>query len=384
MHLQPDALGRPVCFCQHRVRLYAGCMLRLLCLLCLCCAPLWAVAPERGSDFTLESAALEIRLLPGNEAEVACRVTLANPGAAGEFELSLPDDFIPAKQHEAFTLQLDGKAHAPAGHESRAFRWKLRIEAGARHTLAWSYNCGTTLLPHAHILGRRELRVRLSHLRGYAALPESVPVSVAFTGLPPELFGQTADAPLKLQHAGGRQIEDFSFSWFAATIAGKTASLTALRDSFSEPQRTAENRAWTATLADLADVQSLAGDHAALAATCETLAKLERDSGTTITHCGPGAQWRRYVPWELRRLAALEAAGQDTKKCARAAKAAMQQRWAAYLEARGKPRPFDHFDFVKFGSYWDYDWPRTRELYARALEILGEADAAKAVKEVRD
>lgn len=361
-------------------------MLRLLCLLCLLCPPLWAVAPERGSGLALESVALELKLLPGADAraEVACRLTLANPGAAGDFQLSLPDDFIPLKQHEAFTMLVDGKAHPPDGHESRAFQWKLHLEAGARHELAWTYTCGAALLPQAHPLGRRQMRVRLSHLRGYATLPDSLPVKLTYTGLAPELLGQSADAPLSLQHAGGAQIDDFEFSWFASTLKDRTAALVALRDSFSEPQRTAENRSWTATLADLADVQTLAGEHAALAASCESLAKLERDSGKAITHCGPGAQWRRYVPWELRRLQALEASGADAKACAQAAKAVMQARWPAYLEARAKPRPFDHFDAASFGNYWDYDWPRTRELYARALEILGEAEAAKAVKETKD
>jgi hypothetical protein len=362
-------------------------MPRLLCLIVLLCPPLWAVAPERGSSLALESAALELKLQGaegGVSAEVECRLTIINTGAAGDFRLSLPDDLIPSAQHEGFRLRLDGEAIKPDSHESRAFHWKLRLDADAKHELAWSCTCGTTLLPQAHPLGRRRLRVRLSHLRGYAALPETLPVTLVYTALAPELFGQAAATPLNLQHTAGKQIEDFSFTWFAAGLADKTAALLALRDSFNEPQRTAANRSWTATLADLADVQALAGEHAALASTCETLAKLERDSGKAITHCGPGAQWRRYVPWELRRLAALEAAGADAKDCARAAKAMMQARWPAYLEARGKPRPFDHFDVATFGSYWDYDWPRTRELYARALEILGEADAARLVKEIRD
>jgi hypothetical protein len=59
----------------------------------------------------------------------------------------------------------------------------------------------------------------------------------------------------------------------------------------------------------------------------------------------------------------------------------VRQRWQAYLDARDKRRPFDHFDAAKFGSYWDYDWDRTRELYAQVLEILGEEDAAADVRD---
>ncbi|MCB9933632.1 MAG: hypothetical protein H6841_09445 [Planctomycetes bacterium] len=362
-------------------------MLRLLCLVCLLCPPLWAVAPERGTSLTLESAQLEVRLLPaedGVNAEVTCRITVRNDGDALDASMELPDDFIPLKQREAFTLQVDGKAEAPDKHESRAFHWTLHFANAATRELSWSYTCGTTLLPHVHILGRRELRVRLSHLRGYAALPESVPVTVNIGGQQPELFGQATDGPLSLTHTAGAPIQDFSFSWFASTIAARTAVLAAQRDSTGEAQRTAANSSWTATLADLADLQALAGDHEALAATCETLAGLERESGQAITHCGPGAQWRHYVPWELRRLQALEAAGADTKPCAAQARSVLEARWPAYLQARVKLRPFDHFDFVKFGSYWDYDWPRTRDLYARALEILGESEAARTVKETED
>ena len=121
--------------------------------------------------------------------------------------------------------------------------------------------------------------------------------------------------------------------------------------------------------------------HAELAEVCATLADLEATAGKAITHCGPWAEWRRHVPWELQRMHALAQSGKDAQQAATAAKTRMTKIWPVYLAARKKAQPFEHFDRRKYGNYHDYDWDRTRELYAAALELLGDAIAAQAVRD---
>ena len=153
-----------------------------------------------------------------------------------------------------------------------------------------------------------------------------------------------------------------------------------MRDAFREEQRTFENRSYTDTLIALTEVFRIAGDHQAVADTSETLAKLEAAAGKAITGCGPWASWRKYIPWQLRRLRALQALGQDAKDCATQCVTAVDPVWVAYGEAKTHPRPFDHFDATKFGNFWDYDWIATRDLFATALELSGDKDRAEQVR----
>jgi hypothetical protein len=367
----------------HRT-VYAVRMLKLACLLTLFCAPLLAVAPEAGTTLVLESAVVDITLAPEKDSvsvSVSQRLMVQNTGDAADFNLALSDGLVPQKLHESFVLKVGQDELKPAHAEGR-FTWTIRVAEAVQ--LEWTITGGATRLPHVHPLGTRELTVPLAHLRTYAALPESFTVTVNHTGLPGELFGREDDTSFTVQHVAGARVQNFNLSWFASTLRDKRAGLAGTLETFKDKHPTAENRLYTTTLAHAVDLAALAGDDEAVAAHGETLAALEAQSGHAITLCGPWAEWRRYVPWQLLRLRALEALGRDTADCAKLAVATMAERWPAYLKARAAARPFDEFDAAKFGSYGDYDWKTTRELYARALEINGDAAAAVAVAEVED
>jgi hypothetical protein len=359
-------------------------MLKLACLLTLFCAPLLAVAPEAGSTLALESATVEITLAPEKDSvsmTVSQRLTIRNTGDATDFNLGLSDGLVPQKLHDSVVLKAGLEELKPA-HSKGRFTWTIRVEGAV--DLEWTITGGTTRLPHVHPLGTRELTVPLTHLRTYTALPEGFTITVNHAGLPGELFGREDDTAFTVQHAAGARVQDFNLSWFASTLQDKRAGLASTLETFKDKHPTAENRLYTTTLAHAVDLAALAGDDEAVAAHCETLAALETQSGHAITLCGPWAEWRRYVPWQLLRLRALEALGRDTADCAKLAVAAMAERWAAYLKAKAAARPFDEFDAGKFGSYGDYDWKATRELYRRALEINGDVEAAAAVAGLED
>ena len=357
-------------------------MFRLICLLTLFCAPLLA----EETNFVVREVGVDVRLTQpegsGVTAAVSCKLSVRNDGVeAGTLQLAIPMAPIPIAKEHVFIILIDGVATEPESDSSDIYRWSIQIEPAQSITLAWSYTAGTTLLPNLHPLGRRRLIVPLANLRTLGAMPEFVTIKVRHSGLPAALF---RDSVLDFTHPGGQRVQDFTFEWFATTIAEKRAQLEATRAGFNAKQQSAENRSYTLTLVQLADVLELADDYAALAKTCDTLARLEASGALPITHCGPGAIWRRYVPWCLRQLAAQEKTGDDTKQAASEARAIMEPRWKAYLHAKDTPRPFDQFDRKRFGNYWDYDWARTRELYARALEVLGDEKAAANVREAEE
>jgi hypothetical protein len=352
-------------------------MFRLALLLVMCCAPLAAVAPTGDTLLELEAASLDISISAEHGAVVRTSLTVRNPAEAAEFEFELADALVPEDQRKEFALSVNAAATTPI-HSDHHFRWSIKVEGKVE--FAWTVSTGSTALPHRHALGRRELTVRLAHLRKYAALPAQIAVNIAHS-LPAELFGREDAAPFSLEHDGGRRIADYTLGWFESTLKSKRAKLDETLESINAKQRTAQNRQYTHTLAHLVDLATLAGDHGAVATHCEALAALEAAAGQALTLCGPWAEWRRYVPWQLQRLRALEALAQDAKACAAQAVSSMAERWPAYLKARKAARPFDDFA-ERFGVYWDYDWTTTRDLYARALEISGDAEAGKAVRSV--
>ena len=359
-------------------------MLRLYVLLALLATPVLAFAPESGATRKLEAATIEIdiKLVEDTPAvSVTHRLTIRNTGEAADFTLSLADHLVPEKSHNTFMVRIGDAEQKPALIDRR---FECTIHVGGTAQIEWTTSGGATSLPHVHPLGKRELTVRLVHLRSYAALPANIGIVVTHEGLSGELFGRQDDAPFTLEHPAGTRLQDFNLSWFASTLPNKRAELGKTLESFKDKQPGADNRLYTTTLAHLVDLALHAGDNEAVAAHCETLATLEVASSMAITLCGPWAEWRRYVPWQLLRLRALEALGRDTTECAKLAVTVMTERWPAYLKAKAAARPFDEFDVAKFGSYWDYDWQTTRTLYARALEITGDTDAAAAVSGVED
>ncbi|MCB9893582.1 MAG: hypothetical protein H6839_03955 [Planctomycetes bacterium] len=360
-------------------------MIRILLLGLLYSAPL--LAAEQEATPALVSASVEVHLRPdekGVSAEIAFHVVVRNDGEPGTFEFGIPLDSIPTKKNEEFAITVDTKALPAQSDSDGQYRWTLELGAGQQVDLSWSYTGGTTLLPQLHPLGRRRLTLPLAHLRRFAALPDSVSITVHYADLPAELFERTDTTPLKFAQPAGKRMEDFQLTWFASTLAARISEQEARREAFSEKQRTAVNRGFTSTLVLLADLYARAGKHVALAETCARLAELEASSNTTITHCGPSAGWRKYVPWRLLQVDALEKAGVDARQAAEAARAHMQVLWPAYLKAREGTRPFDQLDRSKHGNYWDYDWKRTRELYAHVLEVLGDNQGAESVRDVQD
>lgn len=352
-------------------------MCRLLFFLCLIPAPLFAVSV--GDKAALELTDLRAGItLSKDEATVTCKATVHNPSDEKlTSQLTLPNELVPEDQRKDYKLKVAGIPRA----SSTALRWSVDFEPGQRLEIAWVVTLNPVDLPHAHPLGLREVRVSLSHMRGYVALPERVHFTITAADMPVELFESRDSDTEKVDVEVDAHIEDFSYTWFAETWEAKRDALVAIREEFTESQRTHLNRSYTETLVHLADVYAMEDEHAALAEVCVTLTALEKSGRRAITHCGPWARWRKHVPWQLRRVEALQKAGEETKAAAQAAKEHLAVVWAAHLEAGKHPQPFERFDRSKYGNYWDYDWDRTRELYATALELLGENDAAQAVRD---
>lgn len=382
---KPDALGRPVCFCGLRICPYAIGMIRLLLILSLFCAPLLAVTPSSEGSISLDSLDVVAVLSLVDEdvrVSIACTASLKNAGDERDVELLLPTDLVPKPNRDEFVLTIDTKTQKPAGQRDGQFYWTVHFDTEQIRTFSWTITRGVASLPQAHPLGRLQLSVPLSHMRNLVALPESFSIEVQHAGFAPELFGQGNEDRTQLREPIEERLEDFSFQWFAATRTEKTAAFAQQLEEFTDAQRVPSNRSYTRTLVSLTELYALANDHQAVADTCATLDDLETSAGRVITHCGPWAQWRKYVPWRLRQLQALRARESETSDCVESCLAVMRTRWAAYTEAMTFARPFDHFDAAKFGAFWDYDWVTTRDLYADALELSGNAQQATDVREV--
>ncbi|MBZ0137141.1 MAG: hypothetical protein K8I27_12300 [Planctomycetes bacterium] len=354
-------------------------MFRLIALMFAFHAPLFAVSVSGGSPLALTDLRVTIDLSTvetGPRATVTCKAVIHNPGAqAYGARISLPRDVVPENQREGYAIEVGGVTREPDDPDK--FAWKVHFEADQQLIVTWSCTLIPTDLPHAHPLGLRSVRVELAHMRGYTELPEAVSVTVTAVGFPPALFGRTVGETGSKTIAVRSHPEDYVFQWYAETYESRTGSLAATLKAFTDAQRTHVNRSYTETLVHLADLYEFKGDKTSLAETCAVLAALETDAARVITHCGPWATWRKHVPWQLRRFAAL---GND-KAAANEAKLAMTAVWDEYLKAAAEAQPFEHFDRSRFGNYWDYDWARTRELYANALELLGDTEAAQAVRD---
>ena len=356
-------------------------MLRLILIACFFCAPCFAVVCGDEGKLALESMDVSVQLIESEQVltvEVTCTAVLHNPAEAFDTTLMLPSELIPKTERETCVIRLDTVEKKVDSEAQGQLIWQVHFDTDQSITVSWTRSIGITRLPQAHPLGRCQLTVQLGYMRGFVSYPDTRSVVIRHDGLAPELFDQTDDGPISLEQRTGARVQDFSFSWFETTLVAKTKAMMLLKDSFKEAQRTHENRSYTDTLVRLTELHELAGDNQAVAETCKTLAKLEADAGHAITHCGPWAEWRRYVPWQFRRLRALKA--EDAKDAAVEAVAAMAARWAAYQEARRFTRPFDHFDAITFGNFWDYDWVATRDLYATALELTGDGEGAQEIR----
>lgn len=344
----------------------------------LSCAPLHAVTLMPGpakAVVKITEIRAEIALSPqdaGMHAEYACFLRLENPGAEVAITLSLPNE--PAAQ-----IKLGSEALTAVSGDDRT-EWSLDLPAGFTElTCAWQVV--PRKVSHLHVLGQWRMAFPLQRLRGFAAYPDAATLAVRWEKLDAALFGAPADATnVRFSHAISREPAAFTFEWFGATVQQRLAEVAAQRDAFSEVQRRHDNRAYTEVLVTLAELLALKYDHAAVAAVCATLIDLEAAAGHAITHCGPWAKWRKHVPWSLRYVAALRDAGSLTQTAAKAAVKATESLWSDYQAARAETRPFEHFKPEHNGNYWDYDWPRVRELFALALELAGEADRAAAIR----
>lgn len=363
----------------------------------LCVSPLLAVSPEFEDriDHGLELETANVRAnisKPDNvtQAEIIVEFTIINVGDELDdvdslsFDLVLPARVIPKSQRAEFKF-ISKDRQLVTNAEDDEFRCPITLRDNTRLTVAWSWTIPLTSLPHEHPLGRRMFHVPLQYARGFVNLPDTLEVQVRYDGLPDELFGRDeplADGFIDARRAIDGKLEHVEYRIFADTLDSRLKTAQARLEGFTEAQKTAENRAYTETLVLLSELNALAENFDVCAENCATLATLEAESGTTISHCGPWAKWRKYVPWALKRLEYNQLAGAEAN--AESAKSCMKDRWPAYLKARNERRPFDHFDVARFGNFWAYDWDRTRELYARTLEILGEEEDAANVRKTKD
>jgi hypothetical protein len=221
------------------------------------------------------------------------------------------------------------------------------------------------------IFGRYSLRVPLQHMKGWAALPTSFTVSIEYNGLSPELFDRESEGSFNLEHSAAEGARDFVLSFKARTRKGLQDDARRSIESVKEADRTAANTRYTAALVDLADALRADNDREALLDTLTRLQALEASGGKAITHCGPWAPWRRYVPWSLQRMELLETMGRakDAAAVATEAASALLTTLESQAVAASKPRPHEHFDEAKLGRYYDYDWDRTRKLFEHAQTL---------------
>ena len=358
---------------------YAVYMCRVLILFCLLQAPLFAVTAGENSPLTLHDLRVSLDLSIDG-AKVTYKATLHNPSEeAHDCLLTLPKHLVPKAQQDGYTLKVAGIARKP--EQADDLQWNITFDAGQQLELTWACTLTPINLPHAHPQGIRAIRIAVGHMRGFAGLPGEVTLTVDSAGMPPELFKAREGDTEVIKQPVEAHLEDFTYEWYAETWDAKRKELLAVLKDFTPAQRTHLNRSYTVTLVHLADLYALQDKHIELADTCETLATLQQQGGRAITHCGPAAKWRKHVPWQLLRMRALTESGQEAQDAAREAKDFMRTLWAAYLLARDEPQPFDHFDRARHGNYWDYDWDRTRTLYADALELLGESEQAGIVRE---
>ncbi|MEZ5991282.1 MAG: hypothetical protein R3E76_02895 [Planctomycetota bacterium] len=358
-------------------------MIRVLLLFSVFCAPLLAVAPSTESPLALDSLdVIAVLSMKGEsiEAEITCTASLRNTGGSASVELQLPVGLVPKSEREEFAITVGTALIQAQKQRNEHFLWTVHFDAEQVRSVTWTITRGVAQLPQAHPLGRTQLTVPLDHIQKLVQLPESLGIEIRHAGFAPELFGQSGEDRALVRQPIAERIEDFSYQWFTTTLGQKTNALKERLSEFTDSQRIPENRSYTQTLVSLTELYELAENQVGLAETCSVLADLEVTAGHVITHCGPWAAWRTYVPWRLRQLQALKAAQGETADCVKACLTLMEKCWAAYTEATNFARPFDHFDVAKFGAFWDYDWVSTRDLYATALELDDKPEMAAEVR----
>lgn len=354
-------------------------MTRLLAILLLLAAPLGAVAPvvEKGATCTvsISEASVKIALAGGGKGwregdPVSCDVTVS-------LKLSAPQDTdivveLPCPNASDITGNRGflNDQHLPAERLEKALRWTFTVSAGGT-TFAWTRVAKLTRVMGDDMFGRYHLRVPLQHVKGWTAMPASFAVAIEFGGLRPELFDRETEGPIALEHTVTEGARDFALSFKARTRKGLQEDARRAIESVKESDRTAANTRYTAALVDLAEALRADDDREALLDTLTRLQTLEAGGGKAITHCGPWAPWRKYVPWSLQRMELLEAMGRtkDAAAVAAEAAAALQPTLELQAVAAGKPRPHEHFDEGKLGRYYDYDWDRTRKLFEHAQSL---------------
>lgn len=341
-------------------------MIRLM-LILLCCAPASALELVRQPEQTLhvQEIRASVDLAPDGDtisADYALALRLHNPGEAADFKLRLP--------HSAGAkLSLGEQALQPARDGDHAV-YDLAFLGEQTVTLQCACKLMVRLLPHLHLRGKHRIELPLHWIRGFGEYPRNAALTMRYPELPAANF-ETEGSEQSIVQPILRKPEAFAFEWYAGSIEALLAKHTERLDAFTETQRRPDNRAYTQTLVALAEVHELRGAKAELAEACARLAALESEGGKAITHCGPWATWRRHVPWELRRLEALEQ--EEQAAYASAALLAVAPAWQAYQAAKDDLRPFREFDVERFGNFHDYDWPRIERLYALAQALADEA-----------
>ncbi len=345
----------------------------------LLAAPLGAVAPVVEKDATclvsVSQASVKIVLAAGDESwregdPLSCDITVTLQLTAADDAALVAELPCPTAADISSNRGYLNDQHLPAERLDKALRWAFTVPTGGA-TFAWTRVTKLTRVMGDDMFGRYSLRVPLQHMKGWAALPKSFTVSVEYSGLSPELFDREAAGSFSLEHSVAEGMRDFALSFKARTRKGLQDDARHAIESVKEADRTAGNTRYTAALVDLADALRADTDSEALLDTLTRLQALEVSGGKAITHCGPWAPWRKYVPWSLQRMELLEAIGRAKDAAAVAAEAAtaLQSTLELQAVAAGKPRPHEHFDEAKLGRYYDYDWDRTRKLFEHAQTL---------------
>lgn len=339
----------------------------------------------------LKSAEVRLRISRVDDEFTATATTTFVVVNAGEDELDahfrLPHSIVPEGEREGFKLEAAEAELPEHSLEDGNWRWQVTLAPAQRLQLSWTCTIDVPRMPQDHPLVHRFVRVPFQYVRGFARLPDEISVEVRYDELPHELFGRSGPpegGAIQSRIEVRESLPNAEFRFFERTPADMETRLRERLDGFDEEQMTADNRSYTDTLVHLYDVLKLRGDQPAMAEVCAMLAELEEASGRALTLCGPWARWRSHVPWVLCRFASLRETGANAEEAAEDAVAVMKVRWPVYLAARDERRPYDHFDAAKYGNYWDYDWDRTRELYAEALALLGQEARAQDVRESGD
>lgn len=349
-----------------------------LLILLLLAAPLNAIAPVLAVGescqvpITETSVQLVITELKGRSvlgATVTTTLALKGLPEATTLLVELPSP--PSEEATNVSAWL-GDAELPAGTRvENALRWNIMLPAGITTSFTWVRKLIVNPTYGEDILGGFAVRVPLRHITGWAAMPKAATVTISHTGLPAALFGRDNDESFVIEHPCNKLFRDYQLGFNANTAAELRDSLSARISSTLPADAVHTNAAYTRLLVDLADVLRLTGESDLLLETLAKLATLESTASAAITHCGPWAGWRKYVPWSLQQLELLESLGRTEAAAALATKlvAELDARFAAQAVAATKPRPHENFDEARFGRYYDYDWKRARTLFTRAQEL---------------